>query len=208
MPRSARAAASPAGRRARGCRPRPTRAGRFAARSARRWRAAPRMRSTRNSRSSSARWQYAADVPGAERVEDDARVDAPGRQLVAAGRPVVDLERARGRRPRRGPRRGASGAPTSTTSVREVERALRASPSAVASGPSGSEPGTASSARPAASSARPSAGVSRSGRSKYSASRIVTPPSSLDRRRGSRRASTAAGRTSAAARGRVELRRS
>ena len=50
--------------------------------------------------------------------------------------------------------------------------------SAVASGPPGSEPGTASSARPAARSARPSAGVSRSGRWKYSASRMETCPAS------------------------------
>ena len=106
-----------------------------------------------------------ADVPLAGREEHDLGVDAPGRQLVAAGRPVLDLDALGDARPRRGsPRAGR------VRRRRRRDPGARArppaSPSAVASGPSGSEPGTASSARPAASSARPSAGVSRSGRRK------------------------------------------
>ena len=119
-------------------------------------RATARTRSTRNSRSASARWHHAATyhAPNAWKTRSGSTT---GSSLVARERVVVDLDalvrvgrrlqdrqvvgtRRRRRRPPRTPTRG-----------------LELS-SAVASGPRSSEPGTASSARPAARSARPSAG--------------------------------------------------
>ena len=51
-----------------------------------------RMRSTRNMRSSLARWQYAPTYHSPVAKNDDLGIDAARRQLVAAGRPVFDLD--------------------------------------------------------------------------------------------------------------------
>ena len=74
-----------------------------------------RMRSTRNMRSSSRAVAIRADVPLAGREEHDLGIDPARRELVAPGRPVVDLDARRGARPRRGSPRVGPGSPTSTT---------------------------------------------------------------------------------------------
>ena len=147
----------------------------------------PRTRSMRNSRSPVARWHQAAryHAPSAWKTRD--RIDDSRRHLVARRRVVVDLDLTA--------RLDGVAELLEVVGARDVDRERSRRPERVsslarpvASGPSGSEPGTPSSARPAASSATPSAGVRRSGRSKYSASRTLTAPSSATRRSMSRSA--------------------